>query len=130
MAFPLAGFGKIHKILYSDTMTVYRRQEVLNPDGTTDIDIEQTAIYVDVPCRLSFTRSYDRADGKQVDANYIDVQPTIHCSPDIITRSGDYCVLNRCDDKGSTMKIFKGNLGDSRWYSDHQEIVLSVEEES
>lgn len=130
MAYPLAGLARILGVLYSDKMTIYRMQEVVNTDGTTDIIRQTVPELTDVPCRLSFTRAYDRPDQQTVDENPIKERPTIHCHPDVHTLSGDYCELSRCDDSGNVVQVYKGVLGNSQWYSNHQEILISIDEES
>ncbi len=130
MTIPLAGFSVILELLYYDKMDIYRRHEVVNADGTTDIIIDTDPSLQNIPCRLSFSGAKDRADDVSVDANLIELNPTIHCSPDIEIKSGDRCKVYRCDDDGAVIRIYTGNLGDSRWYSNHQEVAIHIDKES
>lgn len=114
--------------LYTDTVSVYRSTPTVNPDGTTDTIRNTTTVYTNIPCRISFTRAWDRPD-KQIDGeNPIEYRPTIHCSPEYSIVSGDYLEVKRVI--GNSFKMYKGMAGDPRVYESHQEILIYINEGS
>lgn len=123
----IGGLGLMYTLLYDDRMDVYRHEETKNEDGTTDVNIEEIPLYTNVPCRLSFEYRDLKNDGiRGTDA--IRYMPKVFCRKEVDIRPGDFIVLTRYSDDGTISRVFRGHLGDSAWYSTHQEAILGIEE--
>ena len=45
--------GLLHNVMYKDVATVYRLTSTQADDGSDDYDDTETAVYEDMPCKLS-----------------------------------------------------------------------------
>lgn len=118
--------GKYYAIIYTDRMDVYRHNEEYNSDGTTFTNIDEP-LYTDIPCRISFEYRDLKNDGP-MEADKISYMPKVFCKNSVDLKSGDYVVITRTSDDGEYTRVYKGHLGDSAWFSTHQEAIIGIEE--
>ena len=123
----LAGLGKLFAILYNDRMDIYRTSREENDDSTTLIAYEETPLYEDVKCRLSFSSDDSGADS-EVDRNPVRFGPKLFFGPEVDVQAGDYVVVRRYADNGSVMSTYEGRTAKPSVYSTHQEALLRIDE--
>lgn len=123
----LAGLGKLFTMLYNDRMDIYRTSKDVSADSTTSITYEPEPLYTDIKCRLSFS-SDDTASDSEVDRNPIRFDPKLFCNPDVDLCAGDYVVVRRRADDGSTMMTYEGRVALSSKYPTHQETSVRIDE--
>lgn len=123
----LAGLGKLYTILYDDRMDIYRTNRIENDDSTTDIAYNESPLYEDVKCRLSFRLDDSGADS-EVDRNPVRANPTLFCGSDVDIRAGDYVVVRRYADDGRVLSTYEGRVAMPSRYSTHQETFLRIDE--
>lgn len=123
----LAGFGKLLAMLYDDRMDIYRTARDTNDDYTTSISYEETPLYSEVACRLSFS-SDDVGSDSAVDRNPVKFNPKLFCATKVDLRAGDYVVIRRIADDGSIMATYEGAVAKPSKYSTHQETFVHIDE--
>lgn len=123
----LAGLGKLFAVLYNDRMDIYRTAKESNDDDTTNISYDPTPLYTDIKCRLSFS-SDDTGSDSEVDRNPVRFSPKLFCGAEVDLQAGDYVVVRRLADDGSTSKTYQGQVALPSWYSTHQEAFIRIDE--
>ncbi len=119
----LSPFGALLETMYGDTMTVYRHTTSTNSDGTTSTNLSQNAIYTDIPCRISATRS-DNSESSLVDKNPQRAEIKIFCGTQYGIHKGDKIVATKKQDNGTTLITYTGTSNLPLIYVTHVEIVL------
>lgn len=120
--------GNFYALIYDDRMDVYRHTEEKEDDGTTYTNINKgEPLYTGIPCRISFEYRDLKNDGP-MEADKISYMPKVFCKNSVDIKSGDYVIITRVSDDGKHTRVFKGHLGDSAWFSTHQEAILGIEE--
>ena len=123
----ISGLGSFFSLLYDDRMDIYRTSKELNEDYTTDISYEETPLYTDIPCRLSFS-SDDLGGDSEVDSTPVRYSPKVFCKSKVDLLAGDYVVVRRFADDGSLAKEYRGTVAQPSWYSTHQEAFMQIDE--
>ena len=123
----LAGFGKLHAILYNDRMDIYRTVKEDDDDSTTSISYDPKPKYKDIKCRLSFS-SDDTGSNAEVDRNPVQFNPKLFCGADVDLKAGDFVVVRRYTDEGTVAKTYQGQIALPSWYSTHQEAFVRIDE--
>lgn len=119
----LSSFGSLLTTMYSDVMTVYRRTPSINADGTTSIKLSSTAIYENIPCRISTTKPDDSETTREdKNSQYADVK--VFCSPKYVVEKGDTIVVTKKQDDGTTLVVYTGTSNLPFVYATHAEIKL------
>ena len=120
----LSKFQKLFDPLYTDRMTVLRHVEVENEDGTTGIELPDTALLEHVPCRISYV-SNDSSDKGEEDRNSLHKTIKVFCKPDVDVQKGDKLVLLRMCEDGLIVRTLEGVANDARVYPTHIEIIFA-----
>lgn len=124
----LTGLGNFYAMLYDDRMDIFRTASDTNEDQSTDIFYTPEPLYKDVPCRISFSSDDTGADS-EVDKNPIRYNPKIFCKADVDLKAGDYVVIRRYADDGTTVRAtYKGTAAQPSWYTTHQESFMRIDE--
>ena len=112
----------VARLMYKDTMTVYRVSRVQADDGSDDYEESETPVLSDVPCKLS-QYGKDLLMAKTAQAATVHIDLRVCCAPDIDIREQDHLMVKH---QGQTFNLFAG----TRFaYPTHQEIsVRSVRE--
>ena len=110
------------RLMYKDTMTVYRVSRVQADDGSDDYEESETPVLSDVPSKLS-QYGKDLLMAKTAQAATVHIDLRVCCAPDIDIREQDHLMVKH---QGQTFNLFAG----TRFaYPTHQEIsVRSVRE--
>lgn len=111
------------RLMYKDTMTVYRVSRVQADDGSDDYEESETPALRDVPCKLSqYGKDLLMAKTEQAATVHIDLR--VCCAPDVDIREQDRLVVKH---QGQTFELFAG----TRFaYSTHQEISVRTVREA
>lgn len=122
----LAKFGGVLKLTYTDTFSVYRYTDILNPDGTTGKAWSPVHDLQDVPCRVSF-KTADSSGDRTIDSNPLRRDINVFCSVDKSVKKGDLIVANKYSDDGNVLQTYRGYSNLPSVYVTHQEITLQEE---
>ena len=110
------------EMLYSDTCTVSEYRDVENAE--TCITSKQLVIVAEnVPCRLSYKNKTIQAVGEGV-APSVSSSPKLILAPEININAGSKIAVTR----NGVTTVFKRS-GEPARYTNHQEIMLELEEE-
>ena len=108
------------EMLYTDTCTISEYRDVEDPD--TFVTNKQLVVVAEnVPCRLSFKTIKAAGDGS---APSISTSTKLILSPEININAGSKIAVTR---NGATT-VYKRS-GEPARYTNHQEIILELEEE-
>lgn len=119
----IGAFSSILAFTYTDTMSIYRHQNITNTDGTSGIIIPEKPLYSQIKCRLSFeSRDYPETDLE--DSNPIKLQLKVFCEPSIDIQKGDKLIINKLDDYGNIMMTYEGIANLPFVYTTHKEIEI------
>ncbi|WP_303164473.1 hypothetical protein [Mitsuokella multacida] len=111
------------RLMYKDTMTVYRVSRVQADDGSDDYEESETPVLRDVPCKLS-QYSKDLLMAKTAQAATVHIDLRVCCAPDVDIREQDRLVVKH---QGQTFELFAG----TRFaYPTHQEISVRTVREA
>lgn len=103
--------GNAMKAFDTDKMDIGRRQEIVNPDGTSGETEPTTPIYTNVPCHISFV-TLDNPDPNTAPTRPILKALKISCSIDIDLQNGDYITAYKLANDGSTIETYIGVIGE------------------
>ena len=92
------------RMMYKDTMTVYRLSRVQADDGSDDYEESETSVLNDVPCKLS-QYGKDLLMAKTAQAATVHIDLRVCCAPDIDIREQDRLVVKH---QGQTFELFAG----------------------
>lgn len=113
----------LSRLMYKDTMTVYRVSRVQADDGSDDYEESETPVLSDAPCKLSQYRK-DLLMAKTAQAATVHIDLRVCCAPDIDIREQDRLVVKH---QGQTFELFAG----TRFaYPTHQEISVRAVREA
>lgn len=115
--------GLLHNVMYKDVATVYRLTSTQADDGSDDYDDTETAVYEDMPCKLS---QYGKELGHNVTdraANLI-INLRVCCSPEYEIRENDIFDITHND------QHFIMRAGKRFVYPTHQEIPVKQTKEA
>lgn len=107
--------------LFTDTATVYCRQKVRNAE-TGITSTEDTVLYANIPCRLSYKTGKAANDGKSADG--LSQQIRLFVAPDINIPAGAVIAVVR-----QGIETRYKNSGEPVIYATHREINLELERE-
>lgn len=112
----------LSRLMYEDTMTVYRVSRVQADDGSDDYEESETPVLRNVPCKLS-QYGKDLLMAKTAQAATVHIDLRVCCAPDIDIHEQDHLMVKH---QGQTFDLFAGTRFT---YPTHQEIsVRSVRE--
>jgi len=117
----------IVEIMYQHTMTVYRNQTVVKPNGTKTTALLPVEGMSNLPCRISFTKiNYDDPNKQTPTTNPIQAKPKVFCKPDIAIKAGDVVWVTV-----DSTKTYKGTASDCCTYIGHHlEFSLGIDTEA
>lgn len=108
-------FGQIGDIIaeYMDTdrISIGRKMEIQNPNGTIGETDPEISLYTNVPCHASFS-NIDNPNPNSVDTNPVITTILIHCSIFTDLQNGDLIKLEKCAFDGSVLEKYKGICGE------------------
>ena len=111
------------RLMYKDTMTVYRVSRVQADDGSDDYEESETPVLRDVPCKLS-QYGKDLLMAKTAQAATVHIDLRVCCAPDVDIREQDRLVVKH---QGQVFELFAG----TRFaYPTHQEISVRTVREA
>ena len=115
----LAFLGNIYStLMYNDTFSGYSfSTEEKDDDGAIIVNQNDTAIFTDEKCRVSFSQ-VDNPDSHTVSNNPIHHTIKIFCNPSILVKKGMRLVISH---QGET---YEGYANDPQRYESHLEIEL------
>lgn len=119
----LDAYAAVLNLMYIDRMTVKRHASTTNADGTTGIALNPTAVYTNLPCRLSYG-SGDAIYNTLDDKNPLYKPVTAFCAPSYTILKGDMVTVERLYDNNVRMVIFTGVANAPSKYETHQEFIL------
>lgn len=119
----LSGFGHILKIMYTDKMSISRCVETENADGTTDVSTNEKPVYIDIPCRISFSAT-DNPESNKEDTNPKYLQIKVFCNPEVDVIKGDKLVVSKLDDNGNVITTYTGTANLPQQFITHKEVLL------
>ena len=120
--FNLSGFGTIFNLLYTDRLSVLRQTKVKEGSLTT-LELRAIPEVSDIPCRVSLVE-YDNSRKDLEDRNPTSEFIKIFCAPNIPIQKGDYLVVKRLNDDGSTANLYTAYAGKPMLYPTHQQIMM------
>lgn len=103
--------GKAMEAFDTDKMDIGRRQEVINPDGTSGETEPTTPIYENIPCHISF-ENIDNPDPNTAPTRPILKALKISCGIDIDLQNGDYITAYKLANDGSIIETYIGVIGE------------------
>lgn len=103
--------GDAMRVFDTDTMTIYRRMEIENPDGTSGETTQLVPMYNDVPCHIDFI-SADNPDGATAATQPIIIGIRLHCGLEVDLQNGDYVVASKLANNGDVLEEYKGLIGE------------------
>ena len=113
----------LSRLMYKDTMTVYRVSRVQADDGSDDYEEFETPVLCDVPCKLS-QYGKDLLMAKTAQAATVHIDLRVCCASDVDIREQDRLVVKH---QGQTFELFAG----TRFaYPTHQEISVRTVREA
>lgn len=124
---------KIHKkLMYHDKCDIYKFSKVKKENGATSTRKSKTALYTDVPCKVSFSlRTWDMFTKKEIDTTPYEKQPKIFMEVEYKVEPGYYLVARRFDPQtGELIATYEGQAGLPQVSLTHQEILLNVKGDS
>lgn len=116
--------GLLHNIMYKDTATIYRLSKVQADDGSDDYDETETAVYEEIPCKLSQYNRTTMAQDKTSRGVNIEVDLRLCCSPEYQIQENDIV------DVAHNGQHFILNVGKRFVYPTHQEIPVKQVKEA
>lgn len=125
----LGVFAPILEGFYTDEVTIYRYITFTDTDGATQYELSETPVYSSVPCRISFPGMENPKD-VTIDSVPLSYSPKLFLSPTIKVLPGDFVVIKRLDGKGKTLKMYRGELGQSNMFPSHQEVRFNYKEDA
>lgn len=102
--------GEAMKMFDTDKMNIGRRQEIINPDGTTGETSPEIPLYTDVACHISFS-NIDNPDPNTAETRPINKVLIINCPIEVDLQNGDLITAFRLDSKGNTLETYVGVIG-------------------
>lgn len=103
--------GEVMKAFDTDSIDIYRKMEIINPDGTTGETGIETPIYVDVACHIAFLTA-DNPDANTSDTKPIIVGLQINCPLEVDLQNGDYIVAKKLSNDGKVLETYSGTIGE------------------
>lgn len=125
--YSLSPFSGVIESTFKDTMTVFRKVQVLNDDKTTSLVNSRVIDYDNKPCRLSFGTIHNLKD-TDVDGNYVKTNPKLFYSKSVILQPGDEITIQILDDNGSVLSIYSGQVGLPSTYVTHSEASITLKD--
>ena len=118
--------GEAMQAFDTDTMDIYRRTEVQNPDGTTGETSEETAMYSGIACHISFVNA-DNPDSATADTRPIIVGLKINCPLNVDIQNGDRVVAKKLSDNGTVLETYTGIVGEPSVSQARKSVLLKME---
>lgn len=103
--------GQSMRAFDTDKMSISRRTEIINPDGTTGETSSDTPIYENVACHIDFISS-DNPDSATADTQPIIIGIRIHCGLEVDIQNGDYIVASKLANNGEVLETYSGIIGE------------------
>lgn len=103
--------GKALRALDTDKIDIFRKMEIINPDGTTGETDITTPLYTNIPCHVSFVTA-DNPDTKTVDTQPIIVALKINCDLSVDLQNNDYIKAYKLSNNGDILEIYQGIIGE------------------
>lgn len=103
--------GEAMRVFDTDKMTIYRRMEIINPDGTSGETTQLVPMYNDVPCHIDFI-SVDNPDGATAETQPIIIGIRLHCGLEVDLQNGDYVIASKLANNGNVLEEYKGLIGE------------------
>lgn len=113
----MAGFNfgqiadTISEYMDTDVMSIGRRMEITNPNGTIGETNPEIPLYTNIPCHASF-ENVDNPDPNTVDTKPIITTILIHCSVSIDIQNGDLIKLDKLNSNGEVLESYKATCGE------------------
>ena len=120
---------KLHKkLMYHDKCDIFKYEKEVNPNGSKSTKKQKVPIYMDVPCKISFSlRTWDMFSHKAIDTTPYEKQPKIFMEVEYKVEPGYYFEVRRYDqENGKIIATYKGQCGLPQVCLSHQEILLDV----
>lgn len=118
--------GDAMKAFDTDKMDIYRRTDIVNPDGTTGETSPLVPFYTDVPCHIAFV-SADNPNPATSDTQPIVVGLRIHCSLDIDIQKADYLIVKKLSNNGEVLETYKGLVGEPKVSQSRKSVEMKME---
>lgn len=103
--------GKAMRVFDTDKMSIFRRTEIENPDGTTGETSPNIPLYENVACHIDFITA-DNPDSATADTQPIIVGIRLHCGLEIDLQNGDYIIASKLANDGTIIETYKGLIGE------------------
>lgn len=123
MAINIRSTGKLlESMMYGDKMSVYKHEEIILEDGSTQKGLKAFADIDSVPCKISY-KTMDSPDSGTLEHRVITVLK-LFLSLDYKISKGDYIEATRTDTMSGETIVYVGYSGEPNRYDNHQEIEL------
>lgn len=96
--------GVLDKLMYLDTVAVYRLSQTKSDDGFDDYTESETAVLQDIPCKLS-QYGKDMLMSKTAESATVQIDLRLCCAPDVDIRENDHLVVTH---QGQTFNLYAG----------------------
>ena len=103
--------GEALRAFDTDKMDIYRRLEIINPDGTTGETSENIPLYTDIECHIAFITA-DNPDSATSESQPIIVGLQINCGLEVDLQNGDYIIAKKLSNNGEILETYKGIIGE------------------
>ena len=118
--------GDAMRLFDTDNITIYRRAEIENPDGTSGETSQLVPMYSNVPCHIDFISS-DNPDGATAETQPIIIGIRIHCGLEVDIQNGDYVLANKLADNGTILETYKGMVGEPTVTQSRKSVEMKME---
>ena len=95
----------------TDKIDIYRRQYIVNPDGTTGETMIDVPFYTGVACHISFN-NLDNPDPNTAETRPIIKALTINCPLEVDLQNGDYIKAYKLSYEGNIIETYDGVIGE------------------
>lgn len=103
--------GEVMKAFDTDKIDIFRRMEIINPDGTTGETTLDEPIYTNISCHIAFV-SADNPNTDTSDTQPIIIGIRINCPLEIDLQKGDYIKAYKLSNIGEVLETYKGIIGE------------------
>ena len=116
----ISSLAKYHRIMYTDSVEVYRTERIVKPNGTTGNSPYK--LIGEYPCKLSFGENDDSThEHSAIISGFVPIK--LFLDRKIKIDKGDKLVAHRKDEDG-TLLTYSGVANKTSMYRSHQEVMF------
>lgn len=132
MVINLKAVQSIHEqMTYTDKCTVFKYKDDEDEDGAVATTRDNTPVYEDVPCHVSFSlRVMENFDKKYIDKTRYTKQPKIFINNKYTIPEGSYIVAQKLNTEKQVVGTYKGQCSIASMCTTHQEFLIDVREDA